>query len=98
MLKLAGRRTSRFVVVATLGLLLAPVVASAHAKPATACVVPNVKGDTLAQAKKKLTAAHCKLGTTTNPKIPQGYKATALLVSKQSVAAGKRKRQIQRSA
>ena len=38
-------------------------------KPAPAkCVVPNIRGKTLASAKKKLAAAHCRLGKVTTAK------------------------------
>jgi hypothetical protein len=35
--------------------------------PVAKCVVPNLKGKTLAQAKKLLGRAHCRLGTVTKP-------------------------------
>ncbi len=52
-----------------------------------ACVVPNVKGRTLAAAKKAIVAAHCAVGTVTtatSKTVPSGH------VISQSPAAGKR--------
>jgi hypothetical protein len=50
---------------------------------ATKCVVPALKGKTLAKAKKKLTAADCTLGKV------KGKKGKSAKVTKQSPAAGK---------
>jgi PASTA domain-containing protein len=47
------------------------------------CVVPALKGKTLAKAKKKLTAADCTLGKV------KGKKGKSAKVTKQSPAAGK---------
>ena len=81
-------------------LLLAVTAVLSVAAPAGAksprklpqCVVPKLKGDTLTTATKALTKAHCALGKITNPKIPTGFKETALLVSAQSVKAGRREK------
>jgi hypothetical protein len=37
-------------------------------KPKVFCVVPNVKGKTLAMAKRKIAAAHCRIGKVTSVK------------------------------
>jgi hypothetical protein len=49
--------------------------------PAATCKAPNVKGKTLAAAKKLLAKAHCKLGKVTKPKHPK--KGARLVVTKQ---------------
>ena len=51
------------------------------------CVVPNVKGKTLAAAKRKLTAAHCKAGKTTTAKSKTVKKGNVI---SQSPKAGKK--------
>ena len=51
------------------------------------CVVPNVKGKTLAAAKRKLTAAHCKVGKTTKAKSKTVKKGNVI---SQSPKAGKK--------
>jgi hypothetical protein len=61
----------------------APSAALARAKPG--CAVPNVKGDTLAVARKSLTSAHCAVGTV---KEPAGH--GAVIVESQSPKAGLR--------
>lgn len=50
------------------------------------CVVPALKGDTLAVARRALTAAHCRLGTVHRTARQHG----TLHVNHQSVQAGKR--------
>jgi hypothetical protein len=58
------------------------------------CVVPNLKGKTLSAAGAALTAAHCKLGKVTKPRVPKlgrGKHAKpigSLIVASQSPAAG----------
>jgi YD repeat-containing protein len=50
------------------------------------CHVPRLKGDTLTQAKRALTRAHCQLGRVHRPRqVPKGAKLT---VSSQNPAAG----------
>jgi hypothetical protein len=49
--------------------------------PAATCKPPNVKGKTLAAAKKLLAKAHCKLGKVTKPKHVK--KGAQLVVTKQ---------------
>jgi beta-lactam-binding protein with PASTA domain len=51
------------------------------------CIVPNVKGKTLAAAKRKLTAAHCKTGKTTKAKSKTVKKWNVI---SQSPKAGKK--------
>jgi hypothetical protein len=51
------------------------------------CVVPNVKGKTLADAQRKLTAAHCKAGKTTKAKSKTVKKGRVI---SQSPKAGKK--------
>jgi hypothetical protein len=56
-------------------------------KPAPSCVVPNVKGKSLAIAKRRIVAAHCRTGTVTRAKsktVPKGR------VIAQSPKAGKK--------
>jgi hypothetical protein len=60
--------------------------AAAAAKTPARCHVPNLKGDTLAQARQKLTKAHCAAGKITRPKTTTG----ALTVSGQSPKAGRK--------
>jgi hypothetical protein len=50
------------------------------------CVVPALKGDTLAAAHRALAAAHCRLGVIHRPTRPHG----TLRVSRQSARTGKR--------
>ncbi len=52
--------------------------------PTAACVVPALKGKTVAKAKKKLTAAGCALGKV------KGKKGKSAKVTKQSSAPGKK--------
>jgi hypothetical protein len=52
----------------------------------SACVVPDLKEDTLAVARRALTAAHCRLGMVHRPVLQHGK----LHVRRQSVRAGKR--------
>jgi beta-lactam-binding protein with PASTA domain len=42
------------------------VTATFNKKPAPKCVVPNVKGKPLTTARKKISAAHCKVGKVTH--------------------------------
>jgi hypothetical protein len=63
----------------------APGAALARAKPS--CAVPNVKGDTLAVARKSLTSAHCAVGTVKEP-AAHG----AVIVESQSPKAGLREK------
>jgi hypothetical protein len=57
-----------------------------HPKMNPACVVPNLKDDTLAVARRALTAAHCLLGIVHRPVRQHG----TLHVKRQSARAGKR--------
>ena len=64
-----------------------PLVIPPTPKPVVKCVVPNVKLKTLAAAKKKIAAGHCKLGKVTkakSKKVPKGK------VISQSPRAGKK--------
>jgi hypothetical protein len=60
--------------------------AAARVKWHRACVVPALKGDTLAAARRALAAAHCRLGTVHGRRRHHG----TLRVSRQSARAGKR--------
>jgi hypothetical protein len=64
-----------------------PVIAPQPPAPAVAhCIVPKVKGKTLKAAKKKLRAAHCRLGTVTKER---GVTAVTGKVVKQRPKPGK---------
>jgi hypothetical protein len=52
---------------------------------ATRCVVPKLKGKTLAVARRRLVRAHCRLGAVTAPKARRGVR---LVVKKSSPRAG----------
>jgi hypothetical protein len=52
------------------------------------CVVPKLKGKTLARAKAALTAAGCKLGTVRKPKRRKGKKLGPLVVKSSKPGAG----------
>jgi len=52
------------------------------------CVVPKLVNYSLATARKRLTAAHCKLGKVRNPKFRKGRKKPALVVGRQRIKAG----------
>lgn len=53
-----------------------------------ACKVPTLVGMSLGQAKAKLSAAHCTLGTVTKPKAKKGHRLPSLVVKSSSPAAG----------
>lgn len=59
---------------------------AAHSKIPPACVVPNLKDDTLAVARRALTVAHCRLGIVYRLVRQHG----TLHVTRQSARAGKR--------
>ena len=67
----------------------APAGAKADARPKPSCVVPKLRGDSLATARKRLTAAHCKLGKVTDPK---GSAGKSLVVRSTSPKAGRREK------
>jgi hypothetical protein len=48
---------------------------------AASCLVPKLKGKTLAQARTLLRKAHCKLGKVTKPKLKKHHKQPPLVVS-----------------
>jgi beta-lactam-binding protein with PASTA domain len=50
------------------------------------CVVPKLKGTTLATARKRLKHALCRLGKVTKPRHPH----SGLVVTRQNPSAGKR--------
>ena len=50
------------------------------------CTVPELKGDTLVVARRKLAAAHCRLGTVHRPE----HHHSRLRVTKESARAGER--------
>jgi hypothetical protein len=57
--------------------------------PPAVCVVPKLKGKTLARAKAALRAANCKLGKIHKPKRPKGKRRHVLVVKSSSPAVGK---------
>jgi subtilisin family serine protease len=56
--------------------------------PATTCTVPKLAGKTLGQAKAALSAAKCKLGKVSSPKVPRGSKPPKLVVKSSTPGAG----------
>jgi hypothetical protein len=52
------------------------------------CVVPSLKGKTLAQAKTLLSASHCALGKVTKPKARRHHRLGKLVVARSSPRAG----------
>jgi hypothetical protein len=60
--------------------------AAVYPKTSTACIVPAVKGDTLAAARRALTRAHCSLGVVHRPAHRDGTPR----VRRQSARAGTR--------
>jgi hypothetical protein len=58
------------------------------AQPKPTCKVPTLAGVSLAQAKAKLAAAHCTLGTVTKPKAKKGHRLPPLIVKTSSPGAG----------
>jgi virginiamycin B lyase len=58
-------------------------------KPAVVCKVPKMKGKTLSQARKLLSAAHCRLGKVTSPRRKKGQRPPALIVRSQSPSSGR---------
>ncbi len=58
--------------------------------PPSGCTVPKLAGKTLGAAKAALSAAGCKLGQVTSPKVPHGTKPPALVVKTSTPAAGSR--------
>lgn len=56
--------------------------------PAAKCIVPKLKGDSLAKAKTLLAKAHCSVGKVKAPKLPAGHKAPKLVVGSTSPRAG----------
>jgi hypothetical protein len=62
-----------------------------QSSPATArCVVPKLKGDSLAKAKTLLAKAHCSVGRVKAPKVPAGHRAPKVVVGSTSPRAGSR--------
>ena len=45
------------------------------------CVVPKLKGDSLAKAKRLLRAAHCAIGKVKQPKARKHHKLGKLVVT-----------------
>jgi len=76
-----GRRGISLLLLTGSLLAAAPGAAQARAKPR--CTVPNVKGDTLAVARTRLSAAHCAVGTVRKP-----AGSGAAIVASQSPRAG----------
>jgi subtilisin family serine protease len=63
-----------------------PAAIAPPSKPA--CKVPTLAGVSLGQAKAKLSAAHCTLGTVTKPKGKKGHRLPSLVVKSSSPGAG----------
>ncbi len=81
-------KTRTLMVLCTALAALAILPAAGQAKTAhRACVVPKLTGDQLATARKRLTAAHCAVGTIHNPHAAKGAK---LIVSATNPRAGRR--------
>jgi Subtilase family len=57
------------------------------AKPRPRCIVPKLAGKTLAQAKRALAKAHCKLGKVKQPKARRHHKLPPLVVKSSSPKA-----------
>jgi hypothetical protein len=51
------------------------------------CVVPKLKGDSLAKAKKLLRSAHCAIGKVSKPKARKHHKLGKLVVSRSTPGA-----------
>jgi subtilisin family serine protease len=58
------------------------------AQSKSTCKVPTLAGASLGQAKAKLSAAHCTLGTVTKPKAKKGHRLPSLVVKSSSPGAG----------
>jgi virginiamycin B lyase len=58
-------------------------------KPPVVCKVPKLKNKSLAQARKLLTAAHCRLGKVTSPRRKKGQRLPPLVVGSQSPPGGR---------
>jgi hypothetical protein len=58
--------------------------------PPPNCIVPKLKGKTLAQARTQLEKAHCVLGKVKKPKLKRGHKRPSLIVSSTRPKAGTR--------
>ncbi|HET8565505.1 MAG TPA: PKD domain-containing protein [Solirubrobacterales bacterium] len=56
--------------------------------PASVCIVPKLAGKTLAQAKAKLRAAACRVGTVRRPRPRRGRRLPPLVVKSSNPAAG----------
>ncbi len=63
-----------------------PAVVALPPKPT--CKVPALTGESLGQAKAKLSAAHCTLGVVTKPKTKKGRRPPPLVVKSSSPGAG----------
>lgn len=55
------------------------------------CVVPKLKGLTLARAKKRIARANCRLGKVTRPRVKRGARSRPLLVKSSRPRAGVRR-------
>jgi subtilisin family serine protease len=65
-----------------------PTPAPAPTTPPAGCKVPKLAGKTLGAAKAALSAARCKLGKVTSPRVPRGSKPPKLVVKTTTPAAG----------
>ena len=64
-----------------------PAAGAGGTKPAARCIVPKLKGLTLAAARTKLARARCRLGTVQRPK--RAARGATLVVKAQGPAAGR---------
>jgi hypothetical protein len=72
-------------VLTALAVLGVAAPAGAKSQQTPKCVVPRLTGDTLATARRRLRAAHCTLGTITEPQAKNGQ---TLIVSRTTPKAG----------
>jgi hypothetical protein len=56
--------------------------------PVTHCIVPRLKGKSLAKARTLLSKAHCAVGKITRPKVRKGHRQPALVIGSTRPAAG----------
>lgn len=67
----------------------APISYTRLKVPTPACVVPELKGKSLRQARTALRAAHCSVGEVRKPKRKKGKKLGPLVVKSSKPSAGK---------
>jgi subtilisin family serine protease len=67
-----------------------PAAIPTPANPAPACTIPKLAGKTLSQAKRRLSASACRLGTVRRPRLRKGRRVPRLVVRSTVPAAGAR--------